>query len=316
MSTFAKLIEAYREDCLAREMSPSTVVGKLGMVRVFAGWCLANGVANPKAVTLKTLEDYRKHLYQHHKRRDGRPIDVPTRRNHLTAVTVFLRRLKRLGHLAKDPGAEFEMPRVERRLTQVWLTEDEAATVCKQAALNGRRGVRDVAMLEVLFATGVRRIELVRLDIKDVDFEARTLKVRKGKGGHSRYVPIAERACEAIKRYLAEVRPELVTLQSGQALFLDNRGNRFRVQQASRLVGRYVALSGVQKRGACNLFRHSTATLMLENGADIRHIQKMLGHRHIGTTEIYTHVAIGSLKKVYANTHPAARRSGGAPAVM
>jgi len=310
VSGFAEIIERYRDDCHAREQSETTVVGKTGMIEMFAAWCLSNGVATPAEVTLQTLEAYRLHLRQEHKRRDGRPIDKATRRNHLTAVRVFLHRMKRRGHLAVDAGEDLDLPRRNRKLKQVWLTADEAATVSFETLSRGPRGLRDLAILEVLFATGIRRIELARLNVQDLDFGACTLKVEKGKGDEARYVPIAARALAAVRLYLTEVRPKLATMHSDEALFLDNRGKRFRVQQLSRLVARYIAMSGVPKRGACNVYRHTTATLMLENGADLRHIQKMLGHADISTTQIYTHVAIGPLKRVYARTHPAAR---GAP---
>jgi integrase/recombinase XerD len=198
------------------------------------------------------------------------------------------------------------LPRLPRRLRQVWLEPDEAEQVLARAARHGRTFLRDLAMLEVFYATGIRRKELIGLDIPDLNFRKRVIKVR-GKADKERYVPIAERACIAVRRYLKWLRPKLATLASGNALFLDRDGNRFKPQRVSRFVKQFVARSGVSKRGACNLYRHGTAVLMLNGGADIRQVQEMLGHADISTTQVYAHVAIESLQRVYERTHPAAR---------
>ena len=307
MNGFANCLNEYLDHCLSCDQSQTTVSNKKSRLTLFISWCLANGIVSPKGVMPEHLEAYRRYLYKEHRNRSGKLVDVATRRNHLTNVICFTRWLKRMHVIPIDPGQDFDLPRVPRRLTQVWLTADEAQQVARRAELYGLRGVRDRAVLETLFATGMRRKEVIGLDLGDVDFKAETVKVRKGKGGHERYIPIAERACRAILDYLKDVRPKLATLKSGNALFLDNRGHRFKPQAMSRFIKQYVARAGVNKQGACNLYRHSTATLMLEGGADIRHVQEMLGHADISTTQVYTHVAIESLKKVYKRSHPANR---------
>jgi integrase/recombinase XerD len=310
MSGFIPAMEAYLDHCLSCDQSPRTVEGDKSRLNAFIRWCLAKGIMEPSAVTTAHLEAYRTYLYKEYKTKSGRLLDISTRRQHLTTVRLFLRRLKRTGEIAVDPGVELELPKVPRRLRQVWLTPDEAERVVGRSDFYGTRGLRDRAILEVFYATGIRRKELVALDIDDLNFRARTLKIRSGKGNHERYVPIAQRACDAAARYLKEVRPQLAKLSSGDALFLNNDGERYRAAYMSRVVKQYVARSGVPKKGACNLYRHGTATLMLEGGADIRQVQVMLGHADISTTQVYAHVAIKSLKEVYAKTHPAA--AGGA----
>ncbi|NKI19331.1 tyrosine-type recombinase/integrase [Spongiibacter sp. KMU-166] len=137
------------------------------------------------------------------------------------------------------------------------------------------------------------------------------LTIRKDKGEKDRRVPIAKSGCVWVQLYLTHVRPGLQQLDSGDALFLDNRGRPFREHQLTQIVSKYVRRAGIRKPGACNLFRHSTATLMHENGADIRVVQEMLGHADISTTQVYTHVTINHLREVYAKTHPAARSGTG-----
>lgn len=311
MSGFISSMEKYLDHCLSCDQSPRTVEGNKSRLKAFIRWCLAEGIPEPGAVTLEELEAYRTYLYKEYKTKSGKLLDVSTRRQHLTSVRLFLRQLKRIGQIAIDPGVEMELPKVPRRLRQVWLTADEADRVVGRADLYGQHGIRDKAILEVFYATGIRRKELVALDIPDLNFRSRTLKIRSGKGGHERYVPIAERACKAVARYLKEVRPQLAKVTSGDALFLNNFGERYRAPYMSRLVQQYIARSGVSKKGACNLYRHGTATLMLEGGADIRQVQVMLGHADISTTQVYAHVAIKSLKEIYAKTHPAAAGGSG-----
>ena len=305
MKGLISFMEDYLEHSESCDQSPATVEGKRSRLTALIRWCLANAVSTPREMSAVHLEAYRRYLYKQHKSRSGNPIDIATRRNHLTNVKGFLRWLKRTGEIPVDPGVEFDLPRVPRRLSQVWLVPEEVDQVVKRAELYGPRGIRDKAILETFYATGIRRKELSGLDITDVDFKERTLKVRKGKGGHDRYVPIADRACSALRQYLKTVRPQLATLTSGDALFLDNRGRRFKPSRISRFVKQYIARAGVKKKGACNLYRHSTATLMLKGGADIRHVQEMLGHADISTTQVYTHVAIEDLKEVYKRSHPA-----------
>jgi integrase/recombinase XerD len=301
-------LEGYLDWCVTSDRASTTVAGKHSRLKRFNAWCLANKITTPKAITPRDLEAYRRHLYKGYVTRSGKPLDVVTRYGHLMDIKEYFRWMRRAGIVRDDPSIDLQLPRLPRRLRQVWLTPDESEQVLARAGRHGKTWLRDQAMLEVFFATGIRRKELIGLDISDINFEERVLKVRHGKAEYERYVPIAERACLAVQRYLRWMRPRLATFKSGDALFLDRDGNRFKPQRVSRFVKQFVARSGVPKRGACNLYRHGTAVLMLDNGADIRQVQEMLGHADISTTQVYAHVAIESLKRVYERTHPAARR--------
>lgn len=228
--------------------------------------------------------------------------------NRLTAVKVCSRQLARMKLIVDDPAAELELPRCPRRLPSLIPDLAEIDALLERINPNTLRGLRDRAICETFFATGMRRMELAHLDLSSLNFSAGMLLIQRGKGNRDRMIPIANRACVWIARYLAEARPEFASHQSGSALFIDGRGLRFRGHQLSRMVGQYFQASGLRRRGACHLFRHAAATLMLENGADIRCIQEFLGHADISTTQIYTHVTILRLRKVYLETHPSARR--------
>jgi len=158
-------------------------------------------------------------------------------------------------------------------------------------------GVRDRAILETLYSTGMRRSELIGLKLYDLDTERGTIMVRQGKGKKDRMIPIGERAVAWIEKYLADVRPELVVDPAEGILFLTNLGQAFTPNRPTQLVRQYVIAAELGKTGACHLFRHTMATLMLEHGADIRFIQAMLGHAELTTTQIYTRCRSASSRR-------------------
>jgi integrase/recombinase XerD len=182
----------------------------------------------------------------------------------------------------------------------------EAEAVLRVPNTDDVLGLRDRAMLEVLYCTGIRRAELCSLRIFDVDSYRGTIFVRHGKGLRDRVVPLGERAVMWLAKYVAESRPQLVAAVDEGALFLTAQGEPMTNMRATQMVRDAVIAAGIDKKGACHLFRHTVATLMLENGADIRYIQHLLGHAYLTTTQIYTHVSIHKLKEVHAQTHPGA----------
>jgi integrase/recombinase XerD len=168
------------------------------------------------------------------------------------------------------------------------------------------------AMLEVLYSTGIRRFELAGVKLFDVDVERGALMVRQGKGAKDRLVPVGERACAWVDKYLREVRPDLESgLTKGAddyRLFLDDDGRGFTPERIGDQVKRQLVAAGIEHAGSCHLFRVACATHMLENGADIRFIQSLLGHAKLDTTQIYTLVSLAKLKEVHNATHPARLR--------
>ena len=173
-------------------------------------------------------------------------------------------------------------------------------------------GLRDRAMLELLYSTGLRRAELAGLLLFDVDATRGTVFVREGKGRKDRVVPVGERALAWTLKYLEEARPKLAGARDEGVLFLGDAGEGLHVDYLTQRVRQYVVAAGLEKPGACHLFRHSMATAMLEGGADVRFVQEMLGHVSLETTQLYTRVTVEKLKAVHAATHPASRllRSG------
>jgi integrase/recombinase XerD len=207
-------------------------------------------------------------------------------------------------HLLYNPASELELPRLEHRLPQHVLTTSEVEQVIAQPDVSEPMGVRDRAILETFYSTGMRRSELMSLSLFDLDRERGTVMIRQGKGKKDRMIPIGERALNWIDRYQNEVRAELVIGRDNTTLFLTNLGEMFTPDRLTQVVRRYVDAANLGKTGSCHLFRHTMATLMLENGADIRYIQAMLGHAELSTTQIYTRVSIRKLKEIHTATHP------------
>ncbi|UXK08005.1 tyrosine-type recombinase/integrase [Shewanella putrefaciens] len=300
-------VDIYLNDCLGREQSLRTVEGKTSALLCFLRWCETHKLIQLNDVQDDHLESYRHWMRAYRIPYSGKLLDVATRRNKLTAVKVFLVRMFERSYLSEDPTLRFKLPRLPRRLPKGFLVDVEIDAIFKQTAMHGDIGLRDRAILETYYATGIRRAELGRLKLNDIDFENFVVRIEQGKGKKDRVIPIAKRACQWVTQYFNNVRPSFAIFASGSVLFLNNDGLPFTDRQLTALVSKYVRRAGVDKPGACNLYRHTTATAMLENGADIRYIQEQLGHADISTTQVYTHVTIGKLKEVYHHTHPAAR---------
>jgi integrase/recombinase XerD len=213
--------------------------------------------------------------------------------------------MARQHYILYNPASELELPRLEHRLPKHILTAGEVEQVLQQPDIGDTLGLRDRAMLETLYSTGMRRMEMINLKLYDLDTERGTVKIRQGKGKKDRVIPIGDRAAAWVEKYVRESRPRLVVEPDDRTVFISNAGEPFCLEHLTNLVRGYVDKADIGKRGACHLFRHSMATLMLENGADIRFIQQMLGHADLNSTQIYTHVSIQKLKQIHTATHPA-----------
>ncbi len=205
------------------------------------------------------------------------------------------------------PASEVELPRMEKRLPQDVLTLSEVERLLTVPDVGDPLGVRDRAMLELFYSTGLRRTELCRVELPDVNTERRTLHVRLGKGKKDRVVPVGARALAWLERNLKEVRPRLCLDTRTPALFLTGYGDAFNPDVVSRMVSGWLKQAGLKRKGCCHTLRHSCATHMLENGADIRFIQQLLGHEKLETTAIYTEVSIKQLQEVHARCHPSSK---------
>jgi integrase/recombinase XerD len=306
LAGFPRLVDEFCEHMAARGYSERTIGNRRAQLSHVVAWLADRGITRPAEVTRPVLESYQRWLY-HYRKKDGEPLSFRSQSQRLLAVRAFYKWAARQRHVLHNPASEIELPRAERRLPRPALTAAEAELVLAQPDLGDPAGVRDRAMLEVFYSTGIRRSELAHLAVTDVDHERQTVLVRLGKGKKDRLIPIGERALTWVRKYLSDVRPRLaVAGDDDGTLFLSAEGTGFSLERLTQIAARYVKASGVPKTGACHLFRHTMATLMLEGGADIRYIQAMLGHAELSTTQIYAQVSVRALQAVHTATHPAA----------
>lgn len=301
------LRRAFLEWMRVKGYSEATVVSRDVYLGFFIAWSIERGLARPHEVTPAILERYQRWLYHYRHPKTGRAMSFRSQHTRLVPVRAFFKYLAKARHILYNPASELELPKLEHRLPKHVLTASEADQVMNAAEVRDPLGLRDRAILETLYSTGIRRMELVNVKLYDIDSERGTLLVRQGKGKKDRMVPIGERALAWIDKYLVEARPGLVVEPDEKYLFLTHLGESFTPNRLTQLVREYVDKAEVGKRGACHLFRHTMATLMLEGGADVRFIQEMLGHAKLETTQIYTQVSIRKLKEIHAATHPGAR---------
>jgi integrase/recombinase XerD len=309
----AAFVTRYLEWLKVHNYAAPTVHNRAMYLGYFIHWCLERGLTQPREITKPILERYQRGLY-HLRKVDGEPISFRGQHARLIALRAWFKWLTRQNYLLYNPASELELPRLEHRLPQHVLTTSEVEQVMRQPNVDEPMGVRDRAMLETFYSTGMRRSELMNLSVFDVDRERGTVMIRQGKGKKDRMIPIGERAVKWIDRYQEKVRADWVTGRDNVTLFLTNTGEMFTPDRLTQIVRRYVIAADLGKSGSCHLFRHTMATLMLENGADIRYIQAMLGHAELSTTQIYTQVSIRKLKEIHTATHPGKARTARSPA--
>ena len=300
----------YFELCLAKGQSSDTIRGKRSGLKKFFLWCLERNVTRIDQINLDLMDGYAAYLNAYRKPLDNKPLCAAQKRNLLTFVKTFVKYLYIKGLLSANPLQNIELPSKGEQIPKALYTEEEIEVILEQPLLFGIKGLRDRAILETFFATGIRRGELVKLNVDDIDFSAKLVRVH-GKGKKERLVPISQRGCEWVAFYIGKILPMFAFIGSGKALFLANNGKRYIPGKLSDMASQYVKLTGFDRTGACHLYRHNTATTMLDNGADLRHIQEMLGHASILTTQLYTHVSRKKLSQVYQDTHPSARGGSG-----
>lgn len=296
------ILAAYEQHLIAeRDLSEHSVRAYLADLQSLASHAGRLGVDEPSALTIRTLRSWLANLQTR-----GKARTTLARRS--TSARVFTAWLVRTGRAEVDAGALLVSPKSRRDLP-VALSETEVRALLDTtvAALvdEGARGLRDLAILELLYATGIRVGELVGLDVDDLDRERRIVRVF-GKGRKERSVPYGLPASDAIELWLSRGRRELLTEASGVAVFLGMRGGRMDQRAVRRIVHeRLAAVEGAPDIGPHGL-RHTAATHLLEGGADLRSVQEILGHASLGTTQIYTHVSNERLRSAFKLAHPRA----------
>jgi len=238
--------------------------------------------------------------------RDGKPAVAPaTIQRKIACLRSFYRHLRREQILEHDPTSELRPPRARARLPKV-LSRDEVAMLLSQPSGSDPAALRDRALLETMYACGLRASEAIGLELSELDLEAGILRAR-GKGSKERIVPVGSKAIETLGAYLERGRPRLVGIRDEPHVFVNQRGIGLSRQGLYKIVQRHARSAGLEHRMSPHTLRHTFATHLLAGGCDLRSLQEMLGHADIGTTQIYTHLSAGRLREVYFDAHPRAQ---------
>ncbi len=272
------LLDDFLEHLRVHNYSEATVVQRDKYIQAFIRWADQRGLTRPSEITKPILERYQRHLYNYRQAKTDKPLSFRSQKMHLSILRGWFKWMARQNLILYNPASEIDLPRTGKSLPKHVLTHREAEQILAVPDISDPTGLRDRAILETFYSTGMRRRELAHLEIYDLDRERRTIMIRQGKGKKDRILPIGKRALAWVEKYLDEARPLLQIDHKEKALFLSTLGLTLEPDSLTEYVRDYVAKANINKTGSCHLFRHSMATLMLENGADIRFIQAMLGH--------------------------------------
>lgn len=303
--------EAYLEHRLSRRLAPDTVRLNRLTLRRFLSFCRRRAIATAQAVTAELMDAF---VVELRTRRlatgwaRGRYLSAGTVASTVHQVRFLFRYLVREGVLLADPTCHLVMRQGAMRLElERAVTPADVAAMVKACDAGTALGLRDRAVLELLFGSGLRRAEVVALNLYDVDLRAGTVFVRSGKGGKSRLVPVAGQARHALRRYLDHAHPTLITSRTGDALFLGIGGQRISGKRLGQIVSERARAAGVTRRTTPHDFRHGFALALLRGGADVHAVQRLLGHARVDTTELYTTLTAEDVRAVHRRTHPRER---------
>ncbi len=295
----------------ARGYASTTVKSRRHHTMTFVAFLKSRWVQSVDEVTRGMVEEYRTWVMGRTHAQTGRKLSASTLENYFGPIKLFFRFLIQRNVVVMDPSGGLVWPRGKRVLPKNIPTEEEMEQILFRPDIGSLSGMRDRAILELIYSTGLRRAEVANLGIYDVNLLERTVTVREGKGGKGRVLPVGKSAMEFLTRYIREARPKMMNaLKRGAAseqtaaLFIVTGGMKLSLGMLGQRVSRYVRSVKPTVTLGCHAIRHAFATHMLRGGADIALIQRMLGHASIATTEIYTHVAPVDLKIEHAKCHP------------
>ena len=303
-----ELLHRFQGDLQIRNYSARTVTDYGYNLALLFQFLEQRQITDIQSVTSATLADFQRWVY-YQPTKQGTPRGVLNQNGILAAVKSFCRFLKVEGYLAADPAEGIEYAREPRSLPRNVLTPQEAKRIIEAVDTTTVLGYRDRTILEVLYATGIRNEELRNLTVADVNLEEGLLRVNHGKGGKDRVTPLGQMASRFLDTYINGIRPQLLGERHGDRLFLSFRGNPIDAHSVGDLVKRHAKLARVKKHVTPHVWRHTCATHLVKNNANLRHVQDLLGHGSLATTERYLRLTIADLKEAHARFHPREKSS-------
>lgn len=303
----AELWRARFEDYLKVRYSQDTVNNYRRGLAPFLEFVQASGLTRLSEVTADFLEGYRTHLFYRRHPRTGQSLSLGTQVAYLLAVKVFFRFASREGLVAYNPAAQLDLPSAPKVLPRV-LSEAEVLQLLETPDVRRPLGIRDRALVELLYGTALRNHELCALKLDQLELSRHLVRVPRGKGGKGRVVPLGEEAEVWLQTYLVRVRPQLVRNPALTHVFVDRWGQAGLQRAAlTAILRKLTQASGLGKRVTPHTLRHSCATHMLRRGAGLRQLQTLLGHASLESTEHYTRVELSDLRKTLRRCHPRER---------
>ncbi len=301
MPTIDLLITEYVRHVESIGQSWYTVRNAKAALKRFARFLRSVDISKIEDVNCEILESYQQELCYDTGNR-GRRLSIRSQAQLLGVLRGFTRFLKKRHYFVTDPGNAIRLPRKPRQLPRVILTNAEVRRIILSPDIGTTKGYRDRVVLELLYDTAIRRSELSAIQIKHMDLEGGYIHIH-GKGDRQRVVPVSKRVCDLITNYIQMVRPQCVTVKDSGHLILNRFGDQMGPNGIWAIVKRHAKKAGIRKNVSTHTFRHTCATHMMKNGAPVRHIQELLGHESLESTQIYTRVTINDLKKVHKKFH-------------
>jgi integrase/recombinase XerD len=292
----AQFLEALK----VRRFSPATIKSRQASLAMFFRWLAGSSIADVRDVSRQTVRDYQLWLQE-------RGLAVWTQHVRLQALRRFFEHLESTDVILVNPCAGITLPKLASRLPKVVLTQGEARALLDAPDTQTKIGIRDKAVLEMFYSTGIRLAEMARLTIHDADYKNGFVRVTKGKGSKDRVVPLGRKACDYVREYLQKVRLEWSKANRDErALWLSSKQPHgpLKSQAIEVMVKQYGREAGIKKNITPHVWRHTCATHLVADGANIAYVQRLLGHRSLRTTQIYTRTTIAEIKATHAKAHP------------
>ena len=302
------MIKAAKEEYLKylkeKGYAESTIITQRNFLRHFSSYYLGKKKEEIGNITKKELEEYVKQRYYHLNQKE-KQNKAESRNNEIMIIKMFFRYLKRKEKIEKDISESISYIKIPKlQIPKDIMSKTELKRIFKEPDLQTKLGYRDRMCLELLYATGIRRSELINLDLGDINLKEKVILIRQGKGQKDRVVPINESAKEYVKNYVAEIRPKLAGKSKNKAVILSDHGKRLHGANLEIRLKEYVAKARIKKEITLHSFRHTFATHLIQRGMPIRHVQELMGHKELESTTRYLNLTIKDLQKEYKKTHP------------
>lgn len=301
-------LESAKEEYLTylkeKGYAESSIITQRNFLRHFCAYYLGKKKEELWEITKKELEEYVKERYYHLNQKE-KQNKAESRNNEIMIIKMFFRYLKRKEKIEKDISESISYIKVPKlQIPKDIMSKTELKRIFSAPDLQTKLGYRDRMCLELLYATGIRRSELINLDLGDINLKEKVLLIRQGKGQKDRVVPINESAKEYVKNYLEEIRPKLVEKIKENALILSDNGKRLHGANLEVRLKQYAVKTRIKKEITLHSFRHTFATHLIQRGMPIRHVQELMGHKELESTTRYLNLTIKDLQKEYKKTHP------------